>query len=323
VSEAAGPQPIVDVCGSAFDVAGWTSYLSRFATEAPGYLRTFGPSVARRAGIDAEEFDTAVRANPLRAAALLAERGGLATTADEHAALLRSQGVRRQVLQGGSPQCYDVDLNARAAAWAAAHPDVLEAWCGLDLSDPAGSVAELDRCVGRLGMRGAYLTPFYDQVATDDPSCDSVFARAEELRVPVWVHVGMTLAANRSFEVSTWPRIDTIARRHPDLTILVGHGGWPWLLEGMAVLRRHPNVYLDFSAYRPKYVGAPGSGWEPLLHYGVSVVRDQVVFGSVAWIHKVSIRTLAEEVRQLPIGDRAAQAWLHDNAARALGLDAA
>jgi uncharacterized protein len=147
-----------------------------------------------------------------------------------------------------------------------------------------------------------YVTPFFDGISADDEFCTGIYQRAEELGVPIWIHAGMTLASNRPMTLSTWADIDRLAVRFPELTIIAGHGGWPWVLEGMAVLQRHPNVYLDFSAYRPAYIGLPGSGWEPLLNYGQGILRDKILFGSVSWIHHLSIRELAEEVLELPIG---------------------
>lgn len=312
--------PIIDVCGGVFDAVGWRSYLTRFAFEAPGYLRGFGRRLALRSGIAAEAYDDAVASQPETVVDMLVEHGGLAVSLEEHVHRLRQQGVVHQVLQGGSPDKYDVDLNARVASWAAQAPDLLQAWCGLNLADPTGSVSELERCVGPLGARGVYLTPFFDGIPADDDSCMCIYQRAEELGVPVWVHTGMTLASNRPISLSTWAHIDRLAVRFPELTLIAGHGGWPWVLEGMAVLQRHPNVYLDFSAYRPAYISRPGSGWEPLLNYGRSILSHKILFGSVSWVHRLTIRELADEVLDLPIGADAAHAWLHDNAARILGL---
>ncbi len=35
----------------------------------------------------------------------------------------------------------------------------------------------------------------------------------------------------------------------PDLVIVAGHIGYPWTQEMIAVARKHPNVYIDTSAY--------------------------------------------------------------------------
>jgi hypothetical protein len=104
--------PIIDVCGGVFDAEGWRSYLLRFALEAPGYLRGFGRRLALRSGIPAEAYDEAIASHPESAVDMLVEHGGLAVPLEEHVHRLREQGVFHQVLQGGSPDMYDVDLNA-------------------------------------------------------------------------------------------------------------------------------------------------------------------------------------------------------------------
>ena len=44
----------------------------------------------------------------------------------------------------------------------------------------------------------------------------------------------------------------------------MSHAGYPWVLEACLVAWKHPNVYLELGAHRPKYFAAPGAGWEPL-----------------------------------------------------------
>ena len=48
---------------------------------------------------------------------------------------------------------------------------------------------------------------------------------------------------------------------------------WPWVTEMVAVAWKHPNVYIEIGAVSPKYIGTPGTGWEPLKVYGNSCCR--------------------------------------------------
>src|SRR5690606_31912570 len=47
------------------------------------------------------------------------------------------------------------------------------------------------------------------------------------------------------------PYIDQVAIDFPELVIVGGHIGYPWTEEMVAVCRKHPNVYIDTSAYTP------------------------------------------------------------------------
>jgi predicted TIM-barrel fold metal-dependent hydrolase len=50
-------------------------------------------------------------------------------------------------------------------------------------------------------------------------------------------------------------QLDRIACDFPNLTIVGTHTGWPWVDEMIAVATKWPNVYLNISAWLPKYFG--------------------------------------------------------------------
>lgn len=45
------------------------------------------------------------------------------------------------------------------------------------------------------------------------------------------------------------PYLDDVAREFPDLKIVGGHVGFPWINEIIALAMKFPNVYIDTSAY--------------------------------------------------------------------------
>ena len=47
--------------------------------------------------------------------------------------------------------------------------------------------------------------------------------------------------------------IDEIALKFPNLKIICGHIGFPWTQEMIGVAWKHANVFIDTSAYLPKY----------------------------------------------------------------------
>jgi uncharacterized protein len=311
--------PVTDMCGVYFDLESWESYLRTFADLSPGYLSAFALPLARHAGIEPARYRTALADGPHRAVDALLTGPGLAVDVDEHVAGLRADGVVRQVLHGGQGRLPDgTTLNDRLVKITSGHRDTLRVWAGLDLTDVHAAIDELERCVTDLGLRGASMVHWWAGRAPDDPDCHKLYARAAELGVPLWIHTGTNYSPNRAFDHCTWRDLDRIASTHPDLVIVAGHGGWPWITEAMAVLQRQPNVYLEFSAHRPKYMSRPGSGWEPMLNYGRTMVRDKIMFGSVTWVHSVPIGVLANEVRTLGLGAKAQHAWLHGNADRLL-----
>ena len=114
--------------------------------------------------------------------------------------------------------------------------------------------------------------------------------------------------------------LDMVAHDFPELKVIAGHGGWPWMHEMVAVAWRNANVYIDISGYLPKYIGMPWTGWEPLIHFGNSVIQDRILFGSVWILMGMTIKELAEGVTELPLKDEVKAKWLYHNAARLFGV---
>ena len=114
--------------------------------------------------------------------------------------------------------------------------------------------------------------------------------------------------------------LDIVAQDFPELKLIAGHGGWPWMQEMVAVAWRNANLYIDISGYLPKYIGMQGTGWEPLIHFGNSVIQDRVLFGSVWILMGMSIKQLAEGVKKLPLREEVKAKWLYHNVARLFGV---
>jgi uncharacterized protein len=312
--------PVIDMCGTALDAASWRASLTGFARGgAAGYLHTFGANLTRKAGVPHEDYVAALARSADEAIDLLMSTGKLDVTPESYARELAEEGIAYQVLLGThTPLADGGTMNDRTIALARALPDNLEAWAGLDIANMPSALHELDRCLAA-GAKGASIIPFQGPVDPDSRACHELYGRLGESNLPIWIHTGMNFASGRPLHASTWAHIDRIAIAHPRLRIVVGHGGWPWIAEGMAVLQRHRNVYLEFSAHRAKHMAMPGSGWEPLFLYGRGVVRSQIMFGSAAFVQSSTVRELADEVRALTLSENVIRAWLHDNAARMLG----
>ena len=48
--------------------------------------------------------------------------------------------------------------------------------------------------------------------------------------------------------------MDMVAARHPGLTVVMAHFGYPWHLEVLASAMHKTNVWVDLSGWRPKYI---------------------------------------------------------------------
>ncbi len=85
--------------------------------------------------------------------------------------------------------------------------------------------------------------PQYSGLAPNDPSLEPYFALAEELDVPVSIHVGLgppgaAYAGSPTYRMahSNPLLLEDVLVRHPKLRLYVMHAGWPMLDEMVGLL---------------------------------------------------------------------------------------
>lgn len=210
--------------------------------------------------------------------------------------------------------------NESVAALVDRHPDRFIAFAGVDIMRGNSALAELEHWVTERGFRGLSLRPFMIGRPATDRAYFPFYAKCVELGIPLSIHTSANWTRTRPSELGHPRHIDEVACHFPDLTILMSHAGYPWVLEACLVAWKHPNVYLELGAHRPKYFATPGAGWEPLLRFGQTTIRDKVVYGSGAFLINRPYRQLCDEMRALPVEPMALEDWLWRNAARLLDL---
>jgi predicted TIM-barrel fold metal-dependent hydrolase len=161
------------------------------------------------------------------------------------------------------------------ANYVASHSDKLVGWASVDPNDP-DCIAELDRCVHELGLRGLKVGPAYQHFDPTDRKNWPLFARCAELDIPVIWHQGTTFPSRASLRVSPPLLLEDLAMAFPTLRMIVAHLAHPWETDLIVLLRKAPNLYADISAvhYRPwRY-------WQAMItavEYGVT---DKLLLGS-------------------------------------------
>ncbi|MFN8442418.1 MAG: amidohydrolase family protein [Caldilineaceae bacterium] len=208
--------------------------------------------------------------------------------------------------------------NEAVAELCAQAPTRLKGMAGIDPHKGMKALRELDHAYHDLGMRSLCLEPWLHKLHANDKRYYPIYAKCVELDIPVWIHTSVNFAPKLSMEVGRPIYLDEVAGHFPELKIIAGHGGWPWVNELMAILWRHENVFADISAIRPRYVGTPGTGWETLIQYGNSLLQDKILFGT-AWPAQ-NFKQCVDEVLALPIKDTVKRKWLGENAQRVFNL---
>jgi len=158
---------------------------------------------------------------------------------------------------------------------AAKSRDRLVPFAGVDPNAPAEAVRELKRAFGRLGFRGLKIHSSANSVYPNDarrmyPLCEV----CQEHRLPILFHTGTTGLGDCEIKYSKPEYLDEVCEQFPDLKVVMAHFGWPWSDVALALALRHPNVYLDVSGWRPRYIP------QNVLGYLNGPLRERFLFGT-------------------------------------------
>jgi predicted TIM-barrel fold metal-dependent hydrolase len=170
----------------------------------------------------------------------------------------------------------------------------------------------LERLVRDDGFQGIKLYPVYQHHYLNDSRMYPLYAKAQELGIPVLVHTGSSMFKGARIKYGNPLHLDDVAIDFPDLSLLLAHSGRPfWYEQAFWMARRHVNVYLEIS-------GLPAKN---LLAYfpRLELLADKVIYGS-DWPGNPDIQRNIDAVNQLPLSEETKQKILGQNAASLLQL---
>jgi predicted TIM-barrel fold metal-dependent hydrolase len=235
--------------------------------------------------------------------------------------------------------------NEKLAELVAARPDRFAAYASLTLQDPALAVRQLETAMKKQGLRGAAIGDQVDGFEFSDPKFHPVWAQAEELGAPLFIHPQGVPELARRFKGNGWlsntianPLSTTIALQHlifegtldrfPDLKIIAAHGGGylasyaprddhacfvgPVGCDPSIKLKKKPTEYLN-QLYFDALVFTP----EALRHLAAQVGASQIMLGSdypYPWEmhpvdHVFATQALSDEEKRGILGGNAARVF--------------
>jgi len=173
--------------------------------------------------------------------------------------------------------------------------------------------AELERLVKEFGFRGFKVYPVYQHHYVNDTRMYPLYAKAQELGVPMLVHTGSSVFKGARIKYGDPLHLDDVAIDFPKLTILMAHSGRPfWYEQAFWMARRHDNVYLEISGLPAKNLLEYFPRLEQLAH--------KVVYGS-DWPGNPYLQRNVDAIRALPLKDETKEKILWRNAAGILGVE--
>jgi predicted TIM-barrel fold metal-dependent hydrolase len=189
------------------------------------------------------------------------------------------------------------------------------------------SIAELRRlhAAGMLKVLGE-LTFQYAGIAPDDPQIEPYYALAEELDIPVAIHIGpgppgASYFASPKYRMrySDPLALEEVLMRHPKLRLYVMHAGWPMGDAMIALMYAHPQVYVDTGVIDYAFPRAEFHAYlKRLVDAGFA---DRIMFGSDQMIWPDAVDAGIEAIESAAFLTTAQKRdILYNNAARFLRL---
>ncbi len=210
--------------------------------------------------------------------------------------------------------------NDEIAGIVAEFPERFIGFASVDPWKGKRAVAEIERAVRELGLKGAKFHPGIQAFYPNDPRFSELFAKVTELGVPALFHTG-TNGLGAGIKGGMGVRLDYtrpiyldhLAADFPELTIIGAHPAWPWHEEMLAIIAHKANVFMDLSGWLPRYIP------EAVMNEARKRLSDRILFGSdypfilpERWLEDFdTLEGFTPEVKRK---------LLHDNAAALLRL---
>jgi uncharacterized protein len=152
------------------------------------------------------------------------------------------------------------------------------------------------KVMGEIGLQ-------YEGLSPSDPSVDNYFALAEELDVPVAIHMGTGGSGRANVAMPKFRGsignpllLEELLARHPKLRVQVMHAGYPMIDNMLTLLQANSHVYVDVAGLIWSYplnevnryiqrlvqagfedrvmFGTDQLQWPKLMAYSISVIQN-------------------------------------------------
>jgi predicted TIM-barrel fold metal-dependent hydrolase len=202
--------------------------------------------------------------------------------------------------------------NEEVAAQVAAAPHRLKGLASADIRNPVEAVREIRRWVDDERFVGVRIVPWLWDLPPNDRRYYPLYAACVELGVPLCTQIGHTGPLLRSETGRLIPYLEDVLLDFPELVVVGGHVGFPWIDELLTMTIKFRNFHVDTSAYAVHRL--PPSFVEYMKGPGAS----RVMFGT-NWPMLSPAKCLAG-LDALGLSPAQREAFLTGNAKRVFGL---
>lgn len=221
-------------------------------------------------------------------------------------------GIERLMLSAWHRPGQWVHHNDDVAEMVKKYPERFSGVAAVNLEKPVEAVRELERAVKELGFKALRVVPWLWNRPPNDKFYFPLYVKCIELNIAFCTQVGHTGPLMASETGRPIPYLDEVALIFPELKIVAGHIGYPWTDEMIGLAWKHENVYIDTSAYLPRYYPSQ------LIQYIKSYGQDKVLFGTN--FPQLSLEKCVGQVYELGLSKEVQDKFLGKNAKRVFNL---
>lgn len=262
---------------------------------------------------------------------------------DRQLLLLTAPGV--QVVKPGDGTALAREANDIAAEACRNHPDRFSACAAFDPRDVAGSVKEIERAMGELGLNGAVLNSHFQGHYIDEQDYWPILEALEAMDAALYIHPTAPFNAPHyedrgffgalaGFPHDVWLHtmglvLSGAFDRFPKLRLVIGHMGeclplhlyrFDWM-QGNADGRSHlrggtqPKLQHPVSYYFKNniWITTSGVGWEPAIKFCQDVLGPDRVLYAMDYPYQQSYDEVAAYDR-MDMDDKVKRMLMEDNA---------
>ncbi|KAF0184580.1 MAG: amidohydrolase [Hyphomonadaceae bacterium] len=227
-------------------------------------------------------------------------------------AAMDAGGVDISLVSAWSSPAGDLISNDEVEAQIEAAPTRLRGLACVDLNNPMEAVREIRRRVDGKRFVGVRIVPWVWDLPPNDRRYYPVYAACIEAGVPFCTQIGHTGPLKRSDTGRLIPYLEDVLLDFPELVLVGGHVGFPWLDELTTLTIKFPNFHVDTSAYALHRLPPDFVAWMK------GVGRSRVMFGT-NW-PMLSPAKCLEGLAGLGLSEAQSDAFLSGNARRVFGL---
>jgi predicted TIM-barrel fold metal-dependent hydrolase len=188
---------------------------------------------------------------------------------------------------------------------------------GIDAEQPADMiVAGIEKAIKEHGLYGAVLEIGYSvdeagrPLQLNDRRFYPIYETMVKLDKPLMLQSG--IYAGHDIDANHWPPLDRVMQDFPGLKMILAHGGYPRILDAIALCVKHPSLYISPDIY----CFFPGGR---LYIEAINQLPDQFLFGTAYPFG--TFRESIELTLAFPLDREVMANYLYGNAARVLELN--